>query len=457
MPLTAPARSRLIRGHRILTGVALALIAIGCAIGVAVPAGTGWDFANFYDAGHRVVARQVADLYRQERPIGGQSPQGRMRFWSAPLSAALFAPLALLPPERALIAFKLQNVMALALALALLYWYVERFVVNDPNESAKFRAIFAVLCLLYQPFWTVFRVGGQSTPTVFLLVVIALLCFVTSRTLTAAMLLVGAAMIKPTLAIMIAFLVCVSGIGFAASVVAAGATLGVVSLLLMGWPIHGEFLRAAIEGSQLARGWQYNSSLYVPIENLRLLVPEIRSDPTAAIGLVFLAWGFRLAVVALFVRIMRDRQRFAWPTPARRHFDFAMAICFWLLFSQTVWEHYLSLLFIPLIYFVAVRDRLSSAARRLVFAIFMMSLGQNLVLMEFLWTHFDIQSIPALLGVGLFKSGPLLLTLLLLWRYPTSLSETYAAAELSTNTVYKARSHVRIQDSSASPPVGATR
>jgi hypothetical protein len=427
MASSTPAPARLVRRHRSVTMAALALIAIGCAIGVAVPAGAGWDFANFYDAGHRFATGQVADLYHQERPIAGQPPQGRMRFWSAPLSAALFAPMALLRPDVALIAFKLENVAVLSVALALLFWYARRFVADDPVEAAKFQALFAVLCLLYQPFWTVFRVGGQSTPTVFLMIVIALMCVVSSRLMTAALLLVGAAMIKPTLVILIAFLACVSGVGFAACILSAGAILGLVSLLLLGWPIHADFLRIAIEGGQLARGWQYNSSLYVPIENLRVLHPEIKSDPAATIALLVLAWGLRLAVVGLFVAIMRSRRHLAWPEAARRHFDLAMAICFWLLFSQTVWEHYLSLLFIPVIYCVAIGDRLPSSARRLLAAIFVASLGQNLVLIEFIWTHFEVQSVPALVGIGFFKSAPLLLALFLLWQHRTSLLRIYAA------------------------------
>src|SRR5437773_9151503 len=102
--------------YKVLTVSALTLIVIGCTIGILVPAGLGWDFANFYDTGHRVAAGQVADLYHADRSIEGQPTQGSMRFWGAPLSAALFAPLAFLRPQLALIVFKMQNIVVLLVA-----------------------------------------------------------------------------------------------------------------------------------------------------------------------------------------------------------------------------------------------------------------------------------------------------------------------------------------------------
>jgi hypothetical protein len=418
------ARSR-IALEKSVTVAAVSLIVIGCAIGIIVPAGLGWDFGNFYSAGQRVTAGQIDDVYHADRPIAGQPTQGAMRFWGAPLSAALFAPLAWLRPEAALIVFKVENVVVLFVALALLYRHGSAFVSNDPAARSSFAALFATMALVYQPFWTVFRVGGQSTPTVLLMLVLALFCFMSSRLRTAALLLVGAAMIKPTLVVMLVFLACVAGPAFAASLLLGGALLGAVSVAILGWPIHLEFLRVAIEGSQLSRPWQFNSSLYVPIENVRLLALTATTAPRATTALLGLVWALKLVVVAIFVIIVRASHRQAWPLPARRHFEFLMGVCFWLLVSQTIWEHYLTLLFIPLVYIVAVRRWFPQRARQLVAAIFVLSLGQNLVLMEFLWTRVDIQSVSALIGIGLFKSGPLLLTLILLWRHRGSLFASY--------------------------------
>jgi len=415
--------------YRGLARAAFVAIAAGCAIGVLVPAGLGWDFANFYDAGHRIVAGQSADLYHQERPIAGRPTQGKMRFWGAPLSAVLFAPLALLRPDIALIAFKLQNVVAFTVALALVFRHCRLFVAANPDRRSAFTAIFLALCVVYQPFWTVFRVGGQSTPTVFLMLVVALFCSMASRRGAAAWILIGAAMIKPSLALMLVFLACVSEVSFVAALVSGLVFLGVLSVAAMGWPLHLEFLHVLVEGSQLARPWRYNSSLYVPLENLRLLALTPQTAPRAALALSVSIWGLKLIVIAMFMALIRRSARHTWPVPARRHFEFMMAVCFWLLVSQTIWEHYLAMLFLPLIYIVCVRHRFPPAGRGLVTAIFVLSLGQNLILMELLWTHFEISSIAALIAIGLFKAGPLLLTLVLLWRHQAALFASYTGAE----------------------------
>ncbi len=411
--------------HKKITVAALSLIATGCLIGILVPAGLGWDFGNFYNAGHLVATGHVANLYRADSTVPGEPGKGAMRFWGAPLTAALFAPLAWLRPEAALIVFKVQNVAALFVALALLFRHGLTLAAHDRATRASFPAVFATMALLYQPFWTVFRVGGQTTPTVLLMLVIALFCFTGSRLRTAALLLMGATMIKPTLVVMLLFLACIGGTQVLGALLLAATLLGLVSVAALGLPIHVQFLRVAIEGSQLARPWQFNSSLYVPVENLRLVALTSTTSPRAATALLGLVWVLKFLVVAMFVLIVRQSHRQTWPLPARRHFEFLMGICFWLLVSQTVWEHYLALLFLPLAYIVARRSMFPVRARQLVAAIVFLSVGQNLILMEFLWTHFDIQTVGALIAIGLVKAGPLLLTLILLWHYRHALFATY--------------------------------
>jgi hypothetical protein len=66
-------------------------------------------------------------------------------------------------------------------------------------------------------------------------------------------------------------------------------------------------------------------------------------------------------------------------------------------------------LFIPLAFLVIDRDRMPVAARRVLFAIFGLALGQNLVLVMFVRSHLEIASAPVLLLVSLLKAGPLLL------------------------------------------------
>jgi glycosyl transferase family 87 len=404
---------------------AVALVVVGCAIGIVVPAGLGWDFANFYDAGHRIAAGQSQDLYAQERPIAGQPPQGRMRFWGAPLSAALFAPLSRFPPETALIAFKVQNTIALFLGLWLLYRHCRRFVGDAPTDRWAFTATFAVMCLLYQPFWTIFRVGGQTTPTVFLLVVGALLLHTASRVHLSAVLLATAALIKPGLAPMLLFLACASGWMGAFAIAGALGVYGIVSIGVLGWPIHQEFLAVVAEGGQFSRGWTVNSSLYVLLENFRFYGVVGPDGTFSGQTLAALTWTLKLGVVAAFVAVMRRSRWLTWPLRARRHFEFLMALLFWLCVSQIVWEHYLALLFIPLVYFVATAQLIPQQARRMLTAIFILCLGQNLVLMEFLWNRIDVASMPVMIVAGALKAGPLIVMLAMLWRHHAAIFRTY--------------------------------
>src|SRR5215467_6445484 len=149
-----------LRTYTRLTALCIALILTGCIVGIVVPAGSGWDFANFYDTGRRAAAGHIQDIYHPDRLIKGEAPQGSMAFWGAPVSAWLYAPLSYVPPHWALVLFKIQNTLACYAALWLLYIHNRQFVDPTPVAQAKFAALFAFLSLLYQPLWTMYRVGG---------------------------------------------------------------------------------------------------------------------------------------------------------------------------------------------------------------------------------------------------------------------------------------------------------
>jgi hypothetical protein len=92
-----------------------------------------------------------------------------------------------------------------------------------------------------------------------------------------------------------------------------------------------------------------------------------------------------------------------------------------------VWEHYLALLFPLLIYVVAARGHFSPPAIAVVALIFVLSVGQNLILINWVRYGFQIDSLPELVGVALVKSAPLLLTMVLLWRHAGELLQSHAA------------------------------
>ncbi len=121
-------------------------------------------------------------------------------------------------------------------------------------------------------------------------------------------------------------------------------------------------------------------------------------------------------------------RREAWTDAARRHADFLLAVVFFLLWSPTIWEHYLSLLFPLLIFVVAASTHFSRQALIMVALIFVLSLGQNLIVVNWFRYGFAFDTLPALVGAALVKSAPLLLTLLLLWRHADEWLRSHAAS-----------------------------
>lgn len=411
--------------YRWLTVTLVLLTLAGCLVGILVPAGIGWDFACFYDAGRKVLGGQIGDLYDPSALIGGQAPQGEMAFWGAPISSYFYAPLGWLSPHVALMVFKTESTLALLVALALLYGHARKFV--EPAAQEAFAACFALLACVYQPFWTIYRVGGQTTPTVLLLLVAALLCHTASRFFLSSFCVIVAVLIKPTFVSLLAFLMLVSGPRFVRVALVVLLAVVAVSLLTMGWSVHQEFLLRLRQGASSSTVWVYNSALTVWIENLRLLSDPLPTTASRPFALAAAITAIRVAVLLLFVRLYFTARAPRWSAPAQRHRSFLLAILFSLLIAPVVWEHYLALLFVPLIYVVASHRYFSHAALWMVACIFVVALGQNIIFVNWLSTHFAFDTVGKLVAVGLFKSAPLLLTFVLLWRHSNELFESYHA------------------------------
>lgn len=410
--------------YKRLAVLCLLLLLAGTVIGIIVPAGPGWDFANFYDTGRRAAAWQINDIYNPESLIAGAKPQGNMAYWGAPVSAFFFTPLSLFSPIWAMVVFKIQNTLAYFAALGLLYLHNRRFTEATPVAQWRFAALFAGLSLLYQPFWTIYRVGGQTTPTILLLFTVALLAYTRNRLWLSSACLATAVLIKPAFIFVLLLLCFVSGWRFARNITIILTVVGVVSILILGWGIHAEFLRVMWAGSKGGfHPWFFNSSLYTVGENLKLLA----QPPADATTVNIIAIGVKLSVLAFFVHLLWRSREMKWDDQARRHFHFLMAIAFCLLISQTVLEHYLASLFLLLIYIVASHRHFSFGALALIGAIFALAIGQNLILVNFLRYTFNFDSTPELTLIGLYKSAPLLLTLIFLWRYRQALFESYTA------------------------------
>ncbi|MEP7325331.1 MAG: glycosyltransferase 87 family protein, partial [Gemmatimonadota bacterium] len=413
--MSSPQRYRwLVVGGLVLAG----LVAV---VGIAVPAGLQWDFGNFYDTGHRAASGQLASIYDPTSAIAGEAPLGAMAFWGAPVSAFFYAPLSLFPPATALVLFKLAGTLALAAGLLLLYRHTRDFAADRGFSPDAYRALYVIAILLFQPFWSMYRVGGQTTPFVFLLLVLALLAFLKERWTLVAGYLLLAVLIKPAFAFVPLFVGLVAWRRMLPRIALVFAAAGLVSIALLGWPIHQHFLEIVRRGSDKPSPWPFNSSLYIVADAFR---PVANSIPVpgaggALPGLVRI--GLKLLVLLVvglltwrgLTVIRLERQR--------RLFLYLMAISFCLLISQIVWEHYLAVLFIPLVFLLAAAPRSPKPARLHLAIIFGLVMLQNLVLVLTFRAHVPITNNVTLMAVSLVKAGPLIAYLAFLWFHRSSI------------------------------------
>ncbi|MEO8198939.1 MAG: glycosyltransferase family 87 protein [Gemmatimonadota bacterium] len=403
------------RAQRVLLRVLLALIVLAAIAAVLIPAGRGWDFANFYDTGRRAAAGQLQDIYNPSALIGGGSPQGQMSFWGAPISAWFYAPLSLFPPHVALILLKLVASLAFAAGLLLLYREMLPFASQNGPTSFWFAPVFALLILLYQPFWTIYRVGGQTTPIVFLLLVLGLMCYLRDRIWAAAICMLFVVLVKPAFLFVPAFLGLVSGRRFFLALATVFLTTAAVSILLLGWPIHREFLEILRRGSGKPSPWPFNSSLYIVADAFRNRAHSIPVPRSGGWFPDFLRTIMKLMVLGTFVFLGAQSLGQEWTADRRRLFWYLLSVSFCLLISQVVWEHYLAVLFIPLSFLVALFPRMKFAERAHLGIILGLCVLQNLVLVLYVRDHLPVSSFAGLLIVSILKAGPLLAYLGFLW------------------------------------------
>ena len=412
--------------HRLLYLLPFALVALATEIAFGVTNGRGvtWDFANYYDVGHKVSAGEVENLYNKFALIEGKPPQGNMGFKGTPLSATFYIPLASFSPRVALVLFKVQNTLATLAALFLLFWQLKRFGEASFGSQAAFLSLFLTFVAVYQPFWRVYAIGGQTTPTVFLLLVLALICHLKGgRDFLVALFFSLAVTIKPAFVLGLAVLALLSGRKLLIYTIGIGVTLAAMSIVLMGWGTHEAFLRYAL--SEQATSWATNSSLTVALDNLRGML----RPPPEPLPYVIMSAMIRLGVSGLLIGLfLRYRSRIS-SEPARRHLDFVLSITSCLLIMPVVWAHYLSLLFIPLSYCLAVSTALPRTARWLLGAILVASLAQSVNVVAQIQAMIVVNTWPEMLAVGLLKSLPLGLTAFLLLRYRKELVQTYVSPQ----------------------------
>lgn len=408
-------------GRRIAT-VSLTLIALGSLIGIIVPAGSGWDFANFYDAGRRAAAGDLADLYQAGAPIDGGSAAGDMMFWGAPVSSYLYAPLSVFSLDAALIAFKISNVLALYAALATLLFFYRRFT---PDREV-FTVLFIVAALLFQPFWTIFRVGGQSTPFAFLLLCCALVTHPRERFFVSWACFAGAVMIKPILGPGLIFLLAFSGRRAFLAAIPVGIAFAAVSLLSTSWATHVEFLERLSSGGDFMRDWWFNSAVAQPFFYVPALVG---ADPGEGPHLLYriMRWICAGAVLATTIRLVAGGVGRRLPTPAMLHLACLTALTLPVLIVPIAWEHYLAFLFPLFIFVLAGRPGMGGAATTLVAVAVVLALGQNLIFIMAVGEVVGWNRGVLGLTLSILKSAPAWLAIWLMWRHRDELLDAHSA------------------------------
>lgn len=409
-----------VNGRAAAIALSMAIV-IAAIAGIAVPAGLGWDFANFYDTGRRVLAGQLVDIYDPTTLIGGGATQADMAFWGTPLSAFLYVPLAWLGPKAALVAFKLAGTLAFLATLVILFR--EYRVFEDADRQWRYAARLALIVLLFQPFWSVYRVGGQTTAFVLLLVTIAMIGHLRGGTWLTAGCLVAAVAIKPAFAFLPASLGILAGWPLLRALAVCGTAAAAASVAVAGWPLHTVFLTVMREGLQASYSWEYNSALYVAADALTSNTPQAVDQSL----LNQLVTGSRLLVLGLFAWLAWRLRSAELASRARRHLEFLLATALCLAISRTVWEHYLALLFPLIAYVTASARHLSRGAITLAAGIVVLAVFQNVTFTVFLRSLLGEIPPAGLVLLSLVKSAPLALSVLFLWRYQRELVESHRA------------------------------
>ena len=347
------------------------LLAVRLGVSVWSTAGIRWDFANYHRTGQRVIGGDVVDLYRlpQSRMdrfhtlIGEgarvstaarnssddpQVPSGRMGFIGFPSSAYAFAPLGWLEPRGALLLFKLECAVFFAVGLTLFY---PSFRTAASSLGAATLSTYLLICLLYSPFWFVFSTGGQATALNFVLLVLFWRAFVAGRHHMAAPWLALGILVKPFFALTLPMLAIGRewrlllrvGVWLLAGISA--------SILLLGWPLHIEWLAVLRDASGgLAEPWWNNTAVFGLVYTVWTfhtsggLEPagEVQGATAAAIGIT------KVIIAAVFGWLSWTAAASASSGTARRERLAVLAVAFALCFSSIVWPHYLAFLFLPL-------------------------------------------------------------------------------------------------------------
>ena len=387
--------------------ILILLITLRVGVSVCLTAGMGWDFPNYYRVGTLLLNGQEEDLY-QVNVSGG--------IVGFPISSYLFAPLGMFAPRQSLLFFKAQAALLFAAALFLLFRSIQESGIAVQDKGAMLSA-FLLSCLFYEPFWFVFAAGGQSTPFAMFLLVIFYRFYLKGQDWWAALCLSGATLIKPVLAPAALIFVFAGDLRLLRNLMVWLSLAAMASVLLLGWPLHREWLELLISTalSELPPWWNNSSvwGVFYSVWSIKhggsLDAPEKMQGVSLGIILILKAlitvWMFRLVHVVKTQNLERQEVR---------HHLVSLAILFALVLSDIVWPHYLAFLFVPLIFLIVAANRLPLSPRALVWLILISSLAvQSRFAQRYALSTITEYPLVQSLVAGLFGSGTLILTFIL--------------------------------------------
>lgn len=389
--------------------VALALLVLTTASGVANMRGIKLDFANYYDVGRKAAAGEFAHLFDPFALIGGEPPFGHMSFLGAPLTAYLYVPLTWMDPRTGIHVFKLAGALAEFAALFLIWRECRRLAGPSAQRKGMFFALFAWSALLFQPVQAAFVVGGQTTPFAFLLAVLGWLAFRRDRMALAALAVAAAVVLKPGFGIAAVILFFWSSDRFRVTAALAGAAFVGLSAYVLGLQINLDFFaQTRAEAGFVQAPWM-NSNPFGWVEALFVPPADFRIDTLREGWLDTLLMSLRLAGAGIVVMSSALLAQGLDDPAERRSAAFSGALLAALVVSPTVWSHYLMLILPQMGVLLAVATRLPGAFRAGLLLVILSSAFQNFRVVARLETLSGFDSQAEILAIGLAKALPLLL------------------------------------------------
>ncbi len=386
------------------------------------------DFANFYDAGHKALLGEFGSLYNEFALIGGQDPFGHMLYFGTPISSLLFAPLALLEPETAAIVFKSFNLVLIVSSLLLLYRHFLPFTDDQNGSNGLFFGLFCVAALLFLPFWTVFYVGGQTTPLILLMLTISLIQFEKERYWVAGVLYALVVLIKPGLAPAAGLLWLFAPRRFKFWAAGSGLFAMGLSILLLGWPVHQAFLDLLSEHSGSLLGIPYHNSHPTGWFEPLFVGPDdydaLDSDAQPLL-LAIMNTGVRWALIATMMYTVWRFTGGTSDTRSQRNLIFVSTLFAGMIYAPVVWAHYLSFLFVILVYGIAMNRHFSKPALGIMALILLSAPIGHIWLMEL------IEHVLAPMGqldsivLGIMRATPMTLLVILVLAYRKEFANAY--------------------------------